>query len=173
MAEKLTKKELENSVILIRAVIKLSNSLMNLDNLDDGECSFFTRKMKMDFLNYGEWLENHVKQMVDAYMEENEHLVVELITWFTEIESHFQMDDFHDKELMLFIAKNQSAVNDLRSLVKYREFTLYVAQIISRFEKICSKGYMKKFEFITFKHGSFNKVVDQMDALGEKMVSSS
>lgn len=170
--EKLTKEELQDSAIMFRAIMKLTNSVMNFDNLDDGECPFFIKKMKFDITNYTEWLVDHTKVIMDAYIKEDADLVIELIHWFTEIESNFHMDDFHSKELVLFISKNISAINDLKTLMNKRRYFNFVYPIVSRFEKIQNKGYMDKFKSILDSE-EFQQVVQQMDSLGSKIISES
>ena len=160
-----------SAMIIMHATLKISSALSNIDEmtLEDN----FKRKLKQDLLNFSDWFYEYSAAQTKSMMGASETMYIRLIKWLNAYDDDFILRDNLERQTMLFLARCQSAVNDLRLVQEPDFMAKYCEPIISRLECIFDKGYISRLNFIGTNTRGFLDVVTKFDRLFEDQIHTS
>jgi hypothetical protein len=161
----------KSAMIIMHATLKISSALSNIDEmtLEDN----FKRKLKQDLLNFSDWFFEYSAAQTKSMMGASETMYIRLIKWLNAYDDNFILRDNLERQTMLFLARCQSAVNDLKTVEEPNFMADYCKPIISRLECIFDKGYIQRLNFIGTNQRGFLDVVKKFDKLFDDHIHTS
>ena len=156
-----------NTVILLRALVKLSSALNDMDDMQDSKK--FKFNLKMDVLKYLNWLEKYIDGPVASLTKADDDLLLQFIQMFNSYEETvFIKDDFQTK-VNLLLAKCHSALCDLRKLDSIH--SKYVIELTNKTTNLISKPYFKQYiDYVDPDGKRFEDIVDMMNKDGDVII---
>lgn len=107
------KKEFSTDVVsLLRAVMKISSALNNLDTLQHDK-KYIKFDLKRDINDWYVTVQGTTSTLMKSLVEENDNLFMEIYNSLDELDSRIHMDNQKKRELIIFYIKLKSAMNDL------------------------------------------------------------
>jgi hypothetical protein len=105
-----------DTVCLLRAVMKISSALNNLDNLSDSKYNRF--KFKVDAHKWDGIMAIQLSTIMKSMVEENDSLMIDVLNKINDTDSNIKYEDTSEKNedkknLILFYSKIKSALNDI------------------------------------------------------------
>lgn len=156
-----------NTIKLTRALVKLSSSINDIDELL--EDSRFKSQLKYDVTKWQNWLEYYIKKPITVFSDVDSKTLMSLITMFDDYDKEiFILDDFTTK-INLFLSKTQSALNDIYSMDT--EYQHYINLLKIKGDELLTKPYFKKYiKYVDPTGAGYNEIVKSIDALGQTII---
>lgn len=161
-------REEANSLEVVRAITKLSCSLINIDNIQDENHAQFCRKLKQDILVFNEWMCDYTGQMMINLTTAKGELIINIQNALLKFEEEVYVEDAFTHEMVFYLAKVQSALNNLKKIDYPWAYTEYVKPIISRAENLLSKNHITKLEIMD--QVGYKRFVEHFDVLGKDLI---
>jgi hypothetical protein len=157
----------DNTIKLTRALIKLSSSINDIDDLND-DINFKTQ-LKYDVLRWQSWLEGYIKNPITVFSDADSSTLMSLITMFDQYEDEiFIMDNFTTR-INLFLSKTESAINDIKLM--NTEYLNYVSLLRNKGEEMLNKPYFKKYiKYVDVNNAGYKEIVKSIDDLGNTII---
>lgn len=161
-------REEANSLEVVRAITKLSSSLINIDNIQEGNFPEFCRKLKQDILIFNNWMCDYTGSMMINLTKAKGELVIQIQEKLLKFEEEVYVDDAFTHEMVFYLAKLQSALNNLKKIDYPWAYTEYVKPIISRAENLLSKNHIARLGILN--QVGYKRFVDHFDILGQDLI---
>lgn len=167
----------KNEIKIVRAVVKLSSMLQNLDSVKDNYT--LPKKMFRDLSNFDNWFDENTNTLMVELFKHKPELLEEMISWFNDYDKRYTVEESLGKQITLFRAKCFSAIYDLTQInipkditdrdvleieISLAKFALIVS---SRLNAILDKGYFKRLPFFD---NDFANLYESMNELGDKIM---
>lgn len=122
-----------DTVSLLRAVMKISSALNNLDNLSTSKYNKF--KFKVESLKWDGIMAFQLSAIMKSMVEENDKLMVDVLTKINETDDNIKYDNYSEKNsdkknLILFYSKVRSALNDISDIKELNKVSYYPSIIV-------------------------------------------
>jgi hypothetical protein len=157
----------KNTVILLRALVKLSSALYDIDELKEEKQ--FKYQLKKDLVEYQDWLEDYIKEPVMSLTKADDVLLLDLINLFCSYDQSVYVKDVFNTRINLLLAKCHSSINDLSNLDK--KHSKYVNDLIIKTNNLVDKGYFKQYLDYKDPNGkTFTDIVKFMDDEGKSII---
>lgn len=122
-----------DTVSLLRAVMKISSALNNLDNLSESKYNKF--KFKVESLKWDGIMAFQLSTIMKSMVEENDKLMVDVLTKINETDDNIKYDYYSEKNsdkknLILFYSKVKSALNDISDIKELNKVSYYPSIIV-------------------------------------------
>jgi hypothetical protein len=156
-----------NTIVLVRALVKLSSALYDIDNMRVSPKHKFN--MRIDVDNFHVWLEEYMKEPMKSLGNADGSLLVALIQIFDNYEETVFVRNEYFTSVNLFLAKAHSALADLKELDSIH--STYVIELIDKLNILLSKGYFKQYTSYTSEEGNtFHDLVKFMNDKGKTII---
>lgn len=156
-----------NTIVLVRALVKLSSALYDMDDMKLSPNYKF--KLKVDVDNFQTWLEEYIKEPVKNLGNADGNLLVSLIEMFDDYEETVFVRNEYFTKVNLFLAKTHSSLADLKELDSIH--SAYVIELTEKLEALLSKGYFKQYTSYTSDEGTtFHDLVNFMNNKGKTII---
>ena len=151
-----------NTLKLVRALVKLTSAVTDIDELKDEKQ--FKFQIKRDLNAWQEWVEDHTKDSLIKLTKAGDTVFIDLINMYDDFENRFDVKDVYISRILLFLAKVHSALRDIEQMTPpYNE---YIGSLRSKLQFIVNLNYInahisnypKKFNSLL---GSMNKLSDE------------
>lgn len=110
------KKDFSIDVVrLLRAVMKISSALNNLDELSHGK-KYVKFQLKKDIEEWYEVVQGTTSTLMKSLVVENEGLFIDIYNSLDELDQRVQMKNEQKRELIIFYVKLKSSMNDLNKI---------------------------------------------------------
>ena len=156
-----------NTIVLVRALVKLSSALYDVDDMKQSNKHKF--QLRKDVDSFQEWLEEYIKEPVKNLGNADGELLVALIEIFNAYDETVYIRNEYFTKVNLFLAKLKSSLNDLKQLDSIH--STYVIELTDKLTDLLSKGYFKHYMSYTADDGKqFADFVEFMDNKGNKII---
>ena len=156
-----------NTIILVRALVKLSSAIYDIDCMIPSPKHKF--QLKKDLSEFQIWLEEYIKGPISNLNNADEELLLDLINLFEEYEQTVFIKTEYFTRINLFLAKCSSALEDLKELD--HTHSTYVYELIDKLNVILNKKYFKHYVDYSDENGEgFNKIVNFMNTKGKTII---
>jgi hypothetical protein len=156
-----------NTVRLVRALVKLSSALYNIDDLKID--SRYKYKLKQDLENWQPWLEGYIDGPMTAFANADMNTLSSLIEMFDDYNKKIFIKDDFNTGINLFLAKTASALYDISTLEP--PYQNYMSNIRQKITKLLEQGYFKAYTNYEDANGkTFKDIVQSMNDLGDKII---
>ena len=156
-----------NTIILVRALVKLSSAIYDIDCMIPSPKHKF--QLKKDLSQFQVWLEEYIKGPISNLNNADEELLLDLINLFEGYEQTIFINTEYFTRVNLFLAKCSSALEDLKELD--HTHSTYVYELIDKLNVILNKKYFKHYVDYSDENGEgFNKIVDFMNTKGKTII---
>jgi len=156
-----------NTVILLRALVKLSSALYDMDELQ--EQNKFKYNLKNDIIKFQEWIEEYIKGPVTSLTKADGDLLVKFIEMFNSYDETVFIKDEFQTRINLLLAKCHSVMHDLAQLDSIHSH--YVIELSGKVTNLISKGYFKPYvNYIDPEGHSFGDIVQMMNRDGDTII---
>ena len=157
----------QNTIKLVRALVKISSAIDNMDEIS--HANEFKFSIKKDLPPYQQWLEVFIKQPMDALANADSDTLMELIKIFDEYAGNVYIKNNYCTHINLMLAKLKSALYDLEALDEsYRE---KVSELISKTYNFSSKGYFKiHINYVDPEGNTFESLIQYMNKAGDHII---
>lgn len=162
-----------DSVCILRAIMKISSSLNELDELAYGG-KYIKYNLKKEVKKWYNAIEATTAPLMRSLVSENDNLLVDVYTSIEDVNKNLQMSDLNKKNLILFYVKLSSAVSDLSEIKEHSHISFlikhYTENLIEAIEKqyrpiidVVDKDGKSVLDFISF----YNEVGKKIMHTGE------
>ena len=163
-------KEFNTDVInLLRAVMKISSALNNLDNLQE-EKKYIKFKLKQEVENWHIAISGTTATLMKSLVAENDGLFMEIYKSLDELDNRITMENTSKRELIIFYVKIKSAMNDISKITSPSWMDLvishYTIKVINRIEsmykaiiEISDSQGTSVYDFIKFYDDAGDKIM--------------
>lgn len=157
---------LENTIHVVRALVKISSALNDIDNV------LYDTKLARDVKKYLPDLQQQLEKVIDdpiktLFKSDDETLKI-LIDTFDNFSERVLIKDSYTTSINVTLAKLESAIYDLHNSNMLEG---YIEEIQQHLYKITLKSFFKPFKNWTDKDGLvFNDLVVELNTIGEKTV---
>ena len=156
-----------NTIILVRALVKLSSAIYDIDCMIPSPKHKF--QLKKDLSEFQIWLEEYIKGPISNLNNADEELLLDLINLFEEYEQTVFIKTEYFTRINLFLAKCSSSLEDLKELD--HTHSTYVYELIDKLNVILNKKYFKHYVDYSDENGEgFNKIVNFMNTKGKTII---
>jgi hypothetical protein len=131
----MTKEELiqVDAVNLLRAVMKISSALNNLDELTESKYNKF--KFKTEALKWDGIMGFQLSAIMKSMIDENDKLMVDVLNKINDTDANIKYDEQTEKNsdkknLLLFYSKLRSALNDIAEIKELNKVSYYPSVIV-------------------------------------------
>ncbi len=163
----MTRKE---QMFILRAITKMSSAILNIDKINEEGNLKFCGKMRRDIVKFTEFFCHHTYETTTEMYKSNKSAWNELVYyWFDGIDEYVEADTFEKKNISLFLCKCRSAINDLRALDKNMTNKIFAGPLITRFDELLRKGYLKRFDITP---QSLDRLEAEVTEVGLQVVKS-
>ena len=157
-----------NTIRLLRALTKLSSALNDSDELQD--YPEYRHLLKKDVNFFSEWLEEYIKEPINAYIKSDSDCMMGLIDLYNSYDEKIFIKDGFTTSVNLFLAKLSSAYNDLAVLEE--PYFHYMSTLKNKLQTIIEKKYFTTYiNYNIDDNYSFSEIVDSMDQVGESIIN--
>lgn len=156
-----------NTLRLVRALVKLSSAVTDIDELK--EHGKFKHQVKKDLNAWQEWVENYTKDSMMKLTKADDDMLLSLITMYDDFDERFFVQDPYVTRMLLFLAKVNSALRDIEQMEPpYNE---YIGVLRHRISQILYRDHIS----IHIKNHSveFNKLLKSMNKLSDDEIVGS
>jgi ATP-dependent exoDNAse (exonuclease V) beta subunit len=158
----------QEQVSILRAITKISSALNNIDTINIDNNPNFCGKMRRDLIKFCDFFCHHTQETTTEMYKRNKTAWDELVYyWFDGIDDDVEASTFEKKHISLFLSKCTSAINDLRTLENNMTNKIFAKPLISRFEEVLNKGYIKRFDV---NKNDIQLVTDRISDVGFQVV---
>lgn len=159
----------QNTVILLRALVKLSSALNDMDELRYHDK--FKYNLKNDVIKFQDWVEEYIKGPVTSLTKADDELLVEFINIFNSYEETVFVKDEFQTRINLLLAKCHSVMYDLAQLDSIH--SNYVIELSGKVTTLISKGYFKVYkDYVDPEGHTFGDIVQMMNRDGDCIMVS-
>ena len=121
------------TVSLLRAVMKISSALNNLDYLS--ETKYNKYKFKVESMKWDGIMSFQLRAIMKSMIEENDKLMVDVLEKINETDGNIKSTDQSQKnaakkDLILLYSKIKSAVNDIADIKELNKISYYPSIIV-------------------------------------------
>ena len=156
-----------DNIKFIRAVVKISSALYDIDEMKKSKQ--FKYSMKIDVDKWHVWSEEYIKEPMNVFGKTDAIVLMNLIELFDNYSKKIIIKNEFNTRLNLFLAKIESARWDLLQLSKENKERM--ALLISNIEELINKGYFKTYKSYKDKQGvGHYEVIESMNKLGETII---
>ena len=156
-----------NTIVLVRALVKLSSAIYDIDCMIPSPKHKF--QLKVDLAEFQIWLEEYIKGPVSNLNNADEELLLDLINLFEEYEQTIFIKTEYFTRVNLFLAKCNSALEDLKELD--HTHSTYVYDLIDKLNIIINKNYFKHYIDYSDENGNgFHKIINFMNLKGKTII---
>ena len=156
-----------NTIILVRALVKLSSAIYDIDCMIPSPKHKF--QLKKDLTEFQIWLEDYIKGPISNLNNADEELLLDLINLFEEYEQTVFIKTEYFTRVNLFLAKCSSALEDLKDLD--HTHSTYVYELITKLQVVLNKNYFKHYiDYLDESGKGFNTIVDFMNQKGKTII---
>lgn len=156
-----------NTIILVRALVKLSSAIYDVDCMISSPKHKFQLKKDLDI--FQAWLEQYIKDPVSNLSNADGELLLDLINLFDEYEQTIFIRTEYFTRVNLFLAKCSSALTDLKELD--HTHSTYVIELTEKLEEVINKSYFKHYkDYQDENGGNFNNIVNFMNSKGKTII---
>lgn len=156
------------SLQVVRGVTKLASSILNIDNIMDNHPDKFPRKMKQDILNFNEWAYGYTDKLMVNLTQAKETLILDIQNRLLKFEEEVYVEDPFTHEMVFFLAKIESALNNLKKVDYPHAYVEYLKPIISRAENLMSKNHICSLGILD--QPGYKQFVAHFDFLGYDLI---
>jgi len=157
----------DNTVKLVRALVKLSSALYDADEIMTSER--FKRDLKKDLAKWSAWIEEYIQKPVNSLANADDETLMDLIKMFDSYDKNIYIVDSYTTYINLFLAKVYSAYNDLIALES--QYQGYTQDLIGKIHMIKNRGYLKSYtNYVDPDGNSFNSLVEYIDKAGNTII---
>jgi hypothetical protein len=157
---------------ITQAVLKLSAALENYDNLcyleKQGKCEFFKGKFLADSARTTTFFVHHTR-IICTNLHKDQPFGWKMFVdgWFSEIDDDVKASSEEKRQLGLFLAKTNSALNHLRSIELTGKNKLFAEPLIKKINVILSPTYLRR---LPIKKESLQELTQVLDDLSVRLV---
>ena len=156
-----------DNIRFIRAVVKISSALYDIDEMKSNKKYKFS--MKLDVNKWHEWSELYIKEPMHVFAKTDAVALMDLIEIFDDYHNKIFIKDEFNTRLNLFLAKIESARWDLLQLGADNKSRMGI--LITNIEDLTNKGYFKSYKNYVDPYGKgYTDIVDSMNRLGETII---
>lgn len=122
-----------DTVCLLRAVMKISSALNNLDNLSTSNYNKF--KFKVESLKWDGIMAFQLSAIMKSMVEENDKLMIDVLSKINDTDENIKYDNdtlknLDKKNLLLLYSKVKSALNDISEIKELNKVSYYPSIIV-------------------------------------------
>jgi GTP1/Obg family GTP-binding protein len=169
----LSSKIKEDTIHLLRAVIKISSSFNDIDQIIEDKI-YFKHRFKLHSREWLKIMEEYTEPVMKSLSEENIDLVTEIYNIIDESTNKVQLKTPQQESLLIFYVKMKSIIRDIEK-IKDNRFS-FLPTIIKMKTNQVIKEIEREHSFITNISDSEGRGVDFLinffDELGEKVMHS-
>lgn len=130
-----------DTVCLLRAAMKISSALNNLDELSDSNYNRF--QFKKESIKWDYIISITLSNIMNSMAQENETLLIDVLEKISNTDDNIKLINHNEKgrnkkHLILFYSKIKSAINDIDEIQKLNESSFYPSVIKSCTQKLVS-----------------------------------
>lgn len=156
-----------NTVILLRALVKLSSALNDMDELRESDKFKFS--LKKDVIQFQDWVEEYIKGPVASLTKADDELLLQFIEMFNSYEETVMIKDEFQTRINLLLAKCNSVIYDLIQLDNVH--SKYVIDLITKVNRLISKAYFKPYiDYVDPDGKTFQDIVNMMNQDGDTII---
>lgn len=156
-----------NTVVLVRALVKLSSALYDIDDMKVSTKHKY--QLKLDVNKFQEWLDNYITDSMSKLSTADSQLLVSLINIYEDYEKTVYIRNEYFTKINLFLAKLQSSLRDLEKLDKLHSD--YVIELSSNIKELVNKNYFKNYiNYTSSEDRTFWDLVKFMDDKGNSVI---
>jgi hypothetical protein len=156
-----------NTIRLVRALVKLSSALYDIDELKDDKRYKFALKKDLDI--WHEWIEEYIKLPISSFTKADPDTLMSLITMFDDFEKQIEIVDEFTTRINLFLAKTESALHDIDTLEPpYQE---YMNILKIKIEKLLKQNYFNPYiNYVDPEGHGYKSIVNSLNQVGETII---
>ena len=152
---------------VLRAVGKLCSAINNIDQLN-GDHPDFRGKLRMDTVNFCEWISGAIADLTIALENNNPEVYQDIVYhWMDGFNDSIKEEDELVLHVNLFLLKCESASSDLLQLPESMRLRTGLQKIIDRISNLKSKNYFKS---LIFEDAFFSEKLSALNKLGEEII---
>lgn len=156
-----------NTLKLVRALVKLTSAVTDIDELKDSPQ--YKYQIKKDLNHWQEWIEEYTKDSLIKLTKAGDTTFGNLIEMYDDFENRFNLDNTYNTRLLLFLAKVSSALRDLEAIDI--PCNGYISVLIIKLKFICNHSYLNNR---LIKHPqAFNNLLSSMNKLSDEEIIGS
>lgn len=156
-----------NTIVLVRALVKLSSAIYDVDDMKQSDKHKF--QLKKDVDKFQEWLEEYIKEPIKNLGNADGELLVSLIDMFNGYDETVYIRNEYFTKVNLLLAKLYSSLNDLKKLDSIH--SQYVIELTQKINQLISQGYFKQYlDYTSEEDNTFKDLVDFMDNKGNTVI---
>jgi hypothetical protein len=156
-----------NTVVLVRALVKLSSALYDVDDMR--ELPKHKYQLKLDVNEFQEWVDNYITDSMSKLSNADDELLLRLINVYNQYDETVYIRTPYFTKVNLFLAKVHSALRDLKKLDEIH--STYVIELSSKINDLLEKKYFKNYMMYTSSEGrTFWDLVEFMDNKGNSII---
>jgi hypothetical protein len=156
-----------NTIILVRALVKLSSAVYDIDELQESKA--YKNQIKYDLNNFQNWITNYIKEPITSLTKADGDLLVELIDIFNDYDDTVFIKNEFTTKINLLLAKCYSALNDLKYLDKIH--SKYIIELASKLNTLTEKKYFNHYiDYIDPNGKTFKDIIKMMDNEGSSII---
>jgi hypothetical protein len=160
------------TVNLLRAIMKISSALNNLDNLSTPKNKYLKYNFKRKARDWSIVIEKQTAELMVELFKEDETLLMEIYDAFDRCDTVIVSDDDDRQNLVIFYVKLKSAMWDINQMKEFRH-TIY-PYVISFFTNQLLEQIEKQYADIPSLQDSegkhINQVITYYNEVGEKIM---
>lgn len=156
-----------NTIILVRALVKLSSAVYDIDELQGNKA--YRNQVKYDLNNFQNWITNYTKEPLTSLTKADGDLLLELIDIFNDYDDTVFIKDEFTTKINLLLAKCYSALNDLKNLDKIH--SKYIIELSGKLNNMITKKYFNSYiDYIDPNGKTFKDIIRMMDDEGSSII---
>ena len=156
-----------NTVVLVRALVKLSSALYDVDDMRESPKHKY--QLKVDVNEFQEWLDLYITDSMSKLSNADGELLLELIKMYNGYDETVYIRTPYFTKVNLFLAKLHSALRDLQKLDKIH--STYVIELTSKIKDLIDKNYFKNYiNYTSLEDKTFWDLVQFMDDKGNSVI---
>lgn len=156
-----------STVILLRALVKLSSAIYDMDELRESDKLRFS--FKKDLPAFQDWIENYIKGPVNNLTKADDVMLMDFINMFNSYEETVFIKDEFQTRVNLLLAKCHSVMYDLSQLDSVH--SSYVIELSAKINTLLNKGYLKPYiDYVDPEGKSFQDIVSMMNKDGDLII---
>lgn len=157
----------KNTIVLLRALVKLSAAIYDIDCMKESDKYRF--QIKRDLDRFQPWLEEYIREPITTLTKADSETLISLINLFTSYEDTVFIKDEYTTCVNLFLAKCYSSLNDLKDLDSKHSF--YVNKLIVKLNTVISSKYFNQYtDYVDPDGKTFSDIIKFMDDEGKSII---
>jgi hypothetical protein len=132
----------------IKAIVKLSSAIGNIDDIAIDENKEFSGKLRRDLVKFTNWFAHHTSQECTNMSKAHEEAYMDAVYfWVDGINDYVEASSLTKKHLSLFYCKAVSAIQDLKGMETIMQNKIFYLPIITRLNTMLAR-ITKKVEIV-------------------------